>query len=75
MNTQKISFFIKNFIDSNNSMRAKNDQVTGDNLQLAIANLIDRNGDGNVTPKEIGEFFYHIWDNKENRKQLGYIGK
>ena len=58
MNTQKASFYLRAFIDVENTSEINpSKKIRLENLQLVLAKLLDKDGDGFVTPKEIQHFF------------------
>ena len=62
INTQKIAFYLKKYIEHENLKLDKNEQIKLDNLQLALGDLLDQDSDGTVTPQELADFFMFVWD-------------
>jgi hypothetical protein len=75
INTQKASFYLKQFIVAYNSQQAVEDQIKMDNIQLALARLLDKDNSGTVTPNEIADFFIDIWDDEKTRMKLNRVSK
>ena len=75
INTQKASFYLKQYIVAYNSQVASHLHIRQDNLQLVLAKLLDKNNDGSVQPEEIGSFFYDIWDDENARMKINTISK
>ena len=75
INTQKASFYLKQYIDAYNSQVAAHLHIRPNNLQLVLAKLLDKDDDGRVLPEEIGSFFYDIWDDENSRMKINTISK
>ena len=56
-------------------MFEEHDQIKGDNMQLVLANLLDMDGDGSVTPKEIADFFINVWEDPRTRRMINTLSK
>ena len=75
INTQKVSFYLMQYIEAYNAQVSQHLHIRLDNLQLVLAKLLDKNDDGKVIPEEIGCFFYDIWDDESARMKINSISK
>ena len=75
INTQKLSFYLKEFIIAYNASSPEHLHIRLDNLQLVLAKLLDKNDDGKASPEEIATFFYDIWDDENIRMKLNRVSK
>ena len=62
VNTQKCGYYLQQFIKVNNSFVNDDEKIKMENIQMIMAQLLDCNQDGYVTPKEIAAFFKEVWD-------------